>query len=658
MRNPNKGFAKLFPIIIAILIIIVAGIYFVGKIAKDEGAPAGGTKDNKAWITVAPNKRYFMFEDGRSFFPIGTAMAGEQVQTDYWGRVQYKDDKFPFYEIDVTLDPNGLEKHFAEMKKNGENVLRIDTDGWTFSRNEGFVQYLINSGKARFLENPIGVFDEEYAKRIDKLIALAEKYDIYIDFVFSPDTVQWIHFPDKHPYSKKNRGFMEKESDIFTSEQGKEVYKNRIKYVVDRWGASPNIFTWELFNEMNWWGGENSFQKEKADWVNEMGKFLRDYEKSKHGKNHMIITSSSDYTGPEDYFFNSPQTDAAVTHYYFPESQLPDPYLNAKKIKEITKDVLEKRVSYNRPFWENERLAGRCAVSKDVELAISLAEIASGAAGSGLLWAHAERYLPESKTGYDLNGGYRISYFQKNGTSMRYDIAAPVNRLVGKIISNSEIDWANFNSRNINNEISVNSPGVEAVATGDGSTVFGFLIKDQKQDYLIDFIRAAADYPDGCGGAIGGIFEGAKSFIKFYNENGAKVSLKPLTDDVVDNVVKSFGISQERAKELVEEAFANPEAIKQNQDKLPRDFIYQVGLDLSDFLKETEEEHQLLKKNYKGYPKSSAEITIRNLSAGKHSVDWINPDTGDIVSSQDFQGPSIKLKTPEFGKFLVFVIKS
>ena len=121
------------------------------------------------------------------------------------------------------------------------------------------MEYLIDNGKARFLENPVGVFDEEYAKRIDNLMALAEKYDIYIDFVFSPDTVQWSHFPDKHPYSKKNGGFMENGSDIFTSRQGREIYKNRIKYIVDRWGMSPNIFVWELFNEMNWWGGDNLF---------------------------------------------------------------------------------------------------------------------------------------------------------------------------------------------------------------------------------------------------------------------------------------------------------------------------------------------------------------------------------------------------------------
>lgn len=657
MKNPNNGFTKLLPIII-IIVLVVAGIYFVAKREKIRNLPIDKDKNNKTWITVAPNKRYFMFEDGRSFFPIGTSMGGEQAQTDYWGRVQYKDDKFPFYEIDVTLDPNGLEKRFVEMKKNGENVLRIDTDGWTFSRKEGFVQYLIDSGRARFLENPVGVFDEEYAKRIDNLMALAEKHGIYIDFVIGPDTVQWAHFTDKHPYYKKNGGFMETESDIFTSRQGREIYKNRIKYIVDRWGMSPNIFVWELFNEMNWWGGENSLKKEKADWTNEMGKFLRDYEKSKYGKNHLVITSTSSYDGPDDYFFNSPQIDAAVTHYYFGENRLPDPFANVKRIKETTAGILNDRLDYNKPFWENERLTGRCHVSRDIELAISLAEIASGAAGSGLMWMHAERYLPESKTLYDLSGEYRTDYFQKNDATMRSDIAIPVNRLVSKIISNSGIDWANFNSRNINDQISLNDSGIEIMATGDGSTVFGFLIKDQKQDYLIDFIRNAADYPGGCSGSLGGVFDGTKSFVKFYGENGTKVSLKPLADDVVNNAVESFGLTQQKAKEIVEDVFANPGLIKQNEAKLSRDFIYKVGLDLGDFLKEVEEKHQILRKNYKGYLKSSAEVSIKNLSNSKHKIEWINPEDGNIISSQDFQGSSIKLKTPEFGKFLVFIIKS
>lgn len=659
MEKFNKGLGGVILIVAVFLILIGGGIYALKKTGKDGVAPSGKGTGEKPWITVTPNKRYFMFEDGRSFFPIGSAAAGEQAQTDFWGRVQYKEDTFPFYEIDVTLDPDGLEKRFAEMKKNGENVFRIDTDGWTFSRHSGFVQYLIDSKKALFMENPAGVFDEEYTKRIDRFLALAGKYDIYINFVISPDTVQLNHFPEKHPYYKKNGGFMENRNDMFTSELARETYKNRIKYAVDHWGSSPNVFVWELFNELDWWEekGDAGIAAEKAAWVEEMGNFLRDYEKQKYGKNHPVIVSSAIYNDPNDYFFNSKAMDAAVTHYYFPEAQLPDPYLNAKRIKEMTREIMEKRLNYSRPFWENERLAGKCAVSKDVELAISLAEVASGAAGSGLLWAHTERYLPESKTEYDLNVENRISYFQKNNTSMRSSIVAPVNRMVSKIISNAGINWANFNSRNINNQISVNDSAVEAMAVGDGTTVFGFLVKDQKQDYLIDFIRSTIDYPDGCDGGIGGVFNGAKSFIVFYGKNGVKVDLEPFAARVAESVVKYFSVSEPRARELVDEVLASPQDLKRNISKLPRDFIYQLGMDVSVYLNGVEAENQLLEKAYKGYPEASAEITVKNLSAGHHSVDWIDPETGDVILSQSAEGETVKLKTPQFGKFLVFVIK-
>ncbi len=649
----NKAF-----LVILIGIILIAGVFSALFFSRKYKNNRVDFHSDKPWITIAPNKRYFMFEDGKSFFPIGTAMAGEQAQTDYFGHIYYKENKFPFYEVDLTMDPNGLEKHFIDMKNNGENVLRIDTDGWTFSRKEGFVQYLIDSGKARFLENPVGVFDEEYAKRIDNLMVLAEKYGIYIDLVFSPDTVQWARFEQKHPYYKNNGGFMEEQSDIFTTRQGREVYKNRIKFIVDRWGASPNIFVWELFNEMNWWGGENSFQEEKADWVNEMGKFLRDYEKSKYGKNHLIITSTSSYDGPDDYFFNSPQIDVAVTHYYFGENRLPDPFVNVKRIKEITEDILKNRLSYDKPFWENERSAGRCDISLDIELAISLAEIASGAAGSGLMWAHSEKYLPESKTDYDLNGEYRIDYFQKNNTSMRYNIVSSVNKLVNKIISNSGIDWARFNSININNDVSVNDNTIEVMAAGDGKTVFGFLIKNQKQDYLIDFIGNALDYPDGCGGSLTLVFGGVKNFIGFYKKNGVEVNLSPLLEKLSKDSSIRYGIDEKRIRELIQNAYSDPDIVKRNETSIPRDLFFTAGKDVSDYLKSLEKEHKILSKNYRSYLESWASLSIKGLSAGGHEIKWVDPLSGNVISSQKFNGDSVSVKTPNFGKFLVFIIKS
>ena len=55
-----------------------------------------------------------------------------------------------------------LEQNFKEMKDNGENVLRFSTAGWIDEE-----PYL--------LEERVGVFNEEHAKRIDNIFDIAEE---------------------------------------------------------------------------------------------------------------------------------------------------------------------------------------------------------------------------------------------------------------------------------------------------------------------------------------------------------------------------------------------------------------------------------------------------------------------------------------------------
>ena len=241
---------------------------------------------------------------------------------------------------------------------------------------------------------------------------------------------------------------------------------------------------------------------------------------------------------------------------------------------------------------------------------------------------------------------------------MRYNIVSSVNKLVNKIISNSGIDWARFNSININNDVSVNDNTIEVMAAGDGKTVFGFLIKNQKQDYLIDFIGNALDYPDGCGGSLTLVFGGVKNFIGFYKKNGVEVNLSPLLEKLSKDSSIRYGIDEKRIRELIQNAYSDPDIVKRNETSIPRDLFFTAGKDVSDYLKSLEKEHKILSKNYRSYLESWASLSIKGLSAGGHEIKWVDPLSGNVISSQKFNGDSVSVKTPNFGKFLVFIIKS
>jgi hypothetical protein len=521
---------------------------------------------------------------------------------------------------------------------------------------------LIESEKTLFLDNARGEFNEKQAKRIDHLIELAEKYGIYIDLEFTMDHLQWkAHFSEGiHPWQKANGGPIENPEDIFLKPEAKQLFKNRIKYIVDRWGSSPNIFTWELFNELDWWGG--AFHKEKAAWVEEMGSFLRDYELKKYGKNHIISISSASYNPPrgeQDYFFNSPGTDVAFTHYYIPEASIPDPYLNALKIKELTQDILENRVKYQRVYMENERLTnGYCSYAKDTELAVTFAEIANGAAGSGLTWVHFGGYLPESRTKYNIYDEYRIDYFQKKDTSMRYNLIKDTHKAINKITS--KIDWANFNSRNINDKISVDNTSILPMAISDGSTVFGFMIKDDKESYYIDMIKDSLNYPDGCEGMVGGLLVGLDGFLEYYRKENISVGATHLLDNVTAIILDHYNLNNSEARKHAEEICSNPHYLKQlyKNGLITASFGYDVLSLFSEYLNELENTNHVLDKYYKGYPEISTTLTISGLCEGEHKITWYDTDTGDEIISENVSGSTITVTTPVFRKHLAFIVTS
>ena len=59
---------------------------------------------DKPWITIAPNKRYFMFEDGKSFFSLVPPWPDNRRRPI---TSAFDIKKTNFLYVDLTMDPNG-----------------------------------------------------------------------------------------------------------------------------------------------------------------------------------------------------------------------------------------------------------------------------------------------------------------------------------------------------------------------------------------------------------------------------------------------------------------------------------------------------------------------------------------------------------------------
>ncbi|MBF0493996.1 MAG: DUF5060 domain-containing protein [Candidatus Omnitrophica bacterium] len=166
------------------------------------------------------NYLYTVFDSGKPFFGIGynLAWSGNNNAADY-------------------------EAYFANLRKNGCNLTRIWLNNrWTLKVEDG----------------KLGTYNMEHAKKLDEILALAEKYGIYIILTLDsygslmPETGTWDENAwDTNPYNSDNGGPCSSPEDFFTHPTAIKYYKNRLNYIMARWGYSPNILAFELWNEMD-----------------------------------------------------------------------------------------------------------------------------------------------------------------------------------------------------------------------------------------------------------------------------------------------------------------------------------------------------------------------------------------------------------------------
>jgi len=231
------------------------------------------------FVRVGPTRRYFQFEDGTPFIPIGH---------NEWGR-RFMEKKYSV---------QSMEPYFRNMRENGENVLRI-----------------LTGSKDLPIETRVGVFNPAFQAYMDRLVGLAEKHHITLQIAMWPNVLNVPRFMgmglswSENVYNKKNGGPAATYDDLFRNPEAMRYQEGRIRYFVDHWGASPSIFAWEIANEFNY---------DNDAWVNHMSAYCAQYEMSRHGKRHLvgISVSSPTFGTPASAQWTSPTLDFTSYHTY------------------------------------------------------------------------------------------------------------------------------------------------------------------------------------------------------------------------------------------------------------------------------------------------------------------------------------------------------
>jgi hypothetical protein len=194
------------------------------------------------------NINYLEFDSGKPFFGIGHNVA--------WVH---------------NSSPKVFERYFSLMKKAGCNLSRIWICDWSFPLEWG----------------KLGEYSEVSSEKLDETLKVAAEKGIYV--ILCLDTYgslmeepgpwgegKWA----ENPYNAANGGPCGRPSEFFTNLEAKRLYRNRLRYIVSRWGYSTSILAFELWNEYN----------APAEWTKEMASYIKAIDPAGH-----LVTTSLGY---------------------------------------------------------------------------------------------------------------------------------------------------------------------------------------------------------------------------------------------------------------------------------------------------------------------------------------------------------------------------
>jgi hypothetical protein len=203
------------------------------------------------------NPRYFAFDDGTFFFPIGPNMGWSTRQ----GAGTLQD----------------YQRWLDQLSANGGNATRIWMASWSFGiewKDTGLGDYKRRLRQAWLLDQ---VFQMAEQRHVNIMLTLLNHG------AFSTTTnAEW----KDNPYNRANGGMLAAPEEFATNPEARALFKRRVRYMAARWAAAPNLFAWEWWNEVNWTPLDDARLK---PWYQEMTAELRRHDP--YG--HLVSTSYS-----------------------------------------------------------------------------------------------------------------------------------------------------------------------------------------------------------------------------------------------------------------------------------------------------------------------------------------------------------------------------
>ncbi|MDG3006106.1 DUF5060 domain-containing protein [Paludisphaera mucosa] len=230
---------------------------------------------------AAKSPRYFAFDDGSPYFAIGENVCWANARNPL----------------------ASYENWFGALGKAGGNWARL----W-LAFNEKGLEWSPNptpkAGTGSY--QGLGRYALDNAWRLDEVLRIAETHGVRLMYCIGTygefkvggyfNEGSWV----SNPYNARNGGPCSKPEDFWTDATARKLYKQRLRYLVARWGHSPFVFAWEFWNEV-----EPTPAVEA--WTREMAAYLSEIDPNRR------LVSTSYGTPP---IWNDRNVDFTMTHMY------------------------------------------------------------------------------------------------------------------------------------------------------------------------------------------------------------------------------------------------------------------------------------------------------------------------------------------------------
>ena len=226
--------------------------------ASFEVAPSA----SKGFLHVA-GPWVFRFDNGEPFRGIGENICWEARSQDD-SRYFKALNEHPRFTYEYLL---------GQLSANGGNFFRTWMCPWNLPLEW---PHVIDTARYRDDSAP---FNRSAIERMDQLLEICGEADVYFMLTLDAHGALLGGLWDINAYNARNGGPAATPEGFFTDPKAKARYKDRLRYLVARWGWSPHLAAWEFFNEI-----DNAMYGQKperipdrviVDWHAEMSAYLK-----------------------------------------------------------------------------------------------------------------------------------------------------------------------------------------------------------------------------------------------------------------------------------------------------------------------------------------------------------------------------------------------